>query len=185
MRCPFCQSRDSRVMDSRANDDGIRRRRQCTHCGERFTTHEFVQQSVVQVVKRDERREPFMREKLVAGLRKACDKRSVSVAQLEVVASDIEAAILAEGRAEVSSTRIGELAMEGLRHLDHIAYIRFASVYRPFADLASLKEAVLALEAGPAVPPSLQLTLPGTEEREPAPVVRELPPRIAIVGARR
>lgn len=167
MRCPYCQSRDSRVTDSRANDDGIRRRRVCTHCGEKYTTYECVQLATVQVVKRDGRREPFLREKLLSGLRKACEKRTVSVAQLELAASEIEAMITADGRAEVSAMRLGELAMDALRQLDHIAYIRFASVYRPFADLASLKEAVIALESAPADPPSVQLSLPATEDRRP------------------
>ena len=150
MRCPYCNSRDSRVTDSRGGDDGVRRRRECITCGERFTTYESVQVAVVQVVKRDARREDFVREKLLGGLRKACSKRNVSVAQLEFVALEIEAKITADGRAEVSATYIGELAMDALRALDHIAYIRFASVYRPFADLASLKEAVMALETPPA-----------------------------------
>lgn len=166
MRCPFCNFRDSKVTDSRANDDGIRRRRQCIACGERFTTVETVQLSTVQVVKKDGRREDFNREKLLAGLRKACEKRSVSVAQLEVLTLEIEARVASDGRPEVPSTFIGELAMDSLRRLDHIAYIRFASVYRAFTDIESLKEAVEALETG-RIPTleekSLQLALPGDE----------------------
>ena len=169
MRCPFCSFRDSKVTDSRANDDGIRRRRQCISCGERFTTVETVQLSTVQVVKKDGRREDFNREKLLSGLRKACEKRSISVAQLDLLAVDIEARIASDGRPEVPSTFVGELAMDGLRRLDHIAYIRFASVYRAFTDIESLKEAVEALETG-RVPTleekSLQLSLP-TEDPEP------------------
>ena len=169
MRCPFCSFRDSKVTDSRANDDGIRRRRQCIACGERFTTVETVQLSAVQVVKKDGRREDFNREKLLAGLRKACEKRNISVAQLDLVSLDIEARVASDGRPEVPSTFVGELAMDALRRLDHIAYIRFASVYRAFTDIESLKEAVEALETGRVQTleeKSLQLALP-SEDPEP------------------
>ena len=163
MRCPFCHYRDSKVTDSRATDDGIRRRRQCISCGERFTTVEAIQLSTVQILKKDGRREDFSREKLLAGLRKACSKRNISVAQLADTVSEIEAKVTADGRAEVPAAFIGELAMDALRRLDQIAYIRFASVYRPFSDFESLKEAVLALEEG-RIPTleeqSLQLALP-------------------------
>lgn len=167
MRCPYCHFRDSRVTDSRANDDGIRRRRQCISCGERFTTVEAVQFSTVQILKRDGRREEFSREKLLRGLRNACAKREISVAQLEALVSDIEAKVNADGRPEVPSQVVGELAMDGLRKLDHIAYIRFASVYRSFTDIESLKEAVAALEQGrvPSVEErELQLALPEAED---------------------
>jgi transcriptional repressor NrdR len=172
VRCPYCHFRDSRVTDSRATDDGIRRRRQCTACGERFTTTETVQLSTVQVIKKDGRREDWNREKLLAGIRKSCSKRSISVAQLELMVSDIEARVMADGRAEVPSSFVGEVAMDVLRKVDHIAYIRFASVYRPFTDIESLKEAVIALEEGrvPTVDEkTMQLPLPGAgEERAPA-----------------
>ncbi len=162
MRCPYCHTRDSRVTDSRATDDGIRRRRQCIACGERFSTFEAVQLSTVQIVKKDGRREDFNREKLLAGMRKACAKRNVAVAELEAAVSEIEARIASENAAEVPATWLGELAMDAIRKLDHIAYIRFASVYRPFTDIESLKEAVLALEEGRIQTPdqrSLQLPL--------------------------
>ncbi|MCC6386732.1 MAG: transcriptional repressor NrdR [Dehalococcoidia bacterium] len=165
MRCPYCHARDTRVTDSRATDDGIRRRRQCVACGERFSTVESVQLSVVQIIKRDGRREDFNREKLLAGLRKACSKRQVSVAELELMVAEIEARVIADGRAEVPSTFVGELAMDALRKLDHIAYVRFASVYRPFSDIASLKEFVIAVEEGRIATheeKTLQLALPGT-----------------------
>lgn len=166
VRCPFCNFRDSKVTDSRASDDGIRRRRACIACGERFTTVETVQLSTVLVVKKDGRREDFNREKLLGGLRKACEKRNVSVAQLEAVAMEIEARVASDGRPEIPSTFVGELAMDALRKLDHIAYIRFASVYRAFADIESLKEAVEALETG-RIPTleekTLQLALPGDD----------------------
>lgn len=185
MRCPYCANRDSRVTDSRANDDGIRRRRECIACGERFTTTEMVQLSSLLVVKRDGRREEFNREKLLAGLRKACSKRNVSTQQIEILAADIEARLLGEGKPEVPATQIGELAMEGLRGLDHIAYIRFASVYRPFADLDSLKEAITALEAPDAedTSASVQLVLPGTDDKTPrGPRLVIEPRRPVLVG---
>ncbi len=170
MRCPYCQFRDSKVTDSRATDDGIRRRRQCISCGERFTTTENVQLATVQIVKKDGRREDFNREKLIAGLRRACTKRNISVAQLEMVAADIESRVMADGRPEIPSSVVGELAMDALRRLDHIAYIRFASVYRPFTDIESLKEMVAQLEDGRVLSleeQSLQLPLPGAEDPRP------------------
>ena len=163
MRCPYCHFRDSKVTDSRANDDGIRRRRQCIACGERFTTVETVQFSTVQILKRDGRREEFSREKLLRGLRSACAKRNISVAQLEAIVSDIEAKVNSDSRPELPSQVVGELAMDALRRLDHIAYIRFASVYRSFTDIESLKEAVEALESGRVPTPEerdLQLAFP-------------------------
>jgi len=170
LRCPYCQFRDSRVTDSRANDDGIRRRRQCISCGERFTTLESVLLSTVQVIKKDGRREDFNREKLLAGLRRACSKRSISVASLEEMVAEIEARVAADGRPEIPSSFVGELAMDSLRRIDHIAYIRFASVYRPFTDIESLKEALSALEEGrvPTVEErSLQLSLLGGDNDQP------------------
>lgn len=170
MRCPYCHFRDSKVTDSRANDDGIRRRRQCIACGERFSTVEAVQFSTVQILKRDGRREEFSREKLLRGLRSACTKREISVAQLDAVVSDIESKVNADGRPEVPSQVLGELAMDALRKLDHIAYIRFASVYRSFTDIESLKEAVEALETGrvmTAEERDLQLSFPDAPPTEP------------------
>ncbi|MCC6382488.1 MAG: transcriptional repressor NrdR [Dehalococcoidia bacterium] len=170
MRCPYCRSRDSKVTDSRATGDGIRRRRQCVVCGERFTTLEAIQLSTVQVVKKDGRREDFNREKLLAGLRKACSKRNISVAQLEAMVAEIEARLSLDGRAEVPSSFVGEVAMDLLRKADHIAYIRFASVYRPFTDLASLKEALQALEEGRVASieeQTLQLALPTLPDGRP------------------
>lgn len=148
MRCPFCQHRESRVTDSRGADEGIRRRRECTACGERFTTIETVQLATLQLVKRDGRREDFSREKLLAGLRRACWKRPIPMAELEAIVDEIQTRITSDGRAEVPSSLVGELTMDALRRLDHIAYIRFASVYRCFTDIAALREAVDALEDG-------------------------------------
>ena len=171
MLCPYCHSRDSKVTDSRATDDGIRRRRECISCGERFTTLETIPFSTVQIVKKDGRREDFNREKLLTGLRKACEKRSISVAELESIVADIESRVAADGRQEVPSEVVGELAMDALRKLDHIAYIRFASVYRSFTDIASLKEALEALEQGrvPTVEErSLQLPLLSDSDDRPS-----------------
>ncbi len=178
MRCPYCHARDSRVTDSRASDDGIRRRRECIACGERFTTTETVQLSTVQILKKDGRREDFNREKLLAGLRKACEKRNVAATQLDEVVAEIQARVMADGRPEIPSQVVGELAMDALRKLDHIAYIRFASVYRAFTDIESLKEAVTALEEGRI--PSLEeqsMQLPLIAESEPRPA------RARLVGS--
>jgi transcriptional repressor NrdR len=140
MRCPYCGFEDTKVIDSRDSDDGIRRRRECLSCGERFTTFERVQAVGLQVVKKDGRREDFSREKLLLGMRRACEKRPLPVGSIEAVVDDIEATLQAQGKAEVPSGLIGELVMDHLRELDHIAYIRFASVYRAFADIDSLRE---------------------------------------------
>ena len=181
MRCPFCHSESSRVTDSRGTGNAVRRRRECAECGERFSTLETVLRSTVQVVKKDGRREDFDREKLLAGLRAACAKRTVSADQLDTVVADIEARVTRDGRLEAPSSFIGELAVDALRRIDHIAYIRFASVYRAFADLDSLKDALEALDEGRV--PSIeertqQLAFPeGAAEKdpdseEPAPILR-------------
>jgi transcriptional repressor NrdR len=140
MRCPYCGFEDTKVIDSRDSEEGIRRRRECLSCGERFTTFERVQAVGLQVIKKDGRREDFSREKLLLGMRRACEKRPLPVGSIEAVVDDIEATLQAQGKAEVPSSLIGELVMDHLRELDHIAYIRFASVYRAFADIDSLRE---------------------------------------------
>lgn len=183
MRCPFCHSESSRVTDSRGNGNAVRRRRECADCGERFTTLETVLRSAVQVVKKDGRREDFDREKLLAGLRSACAKRNVSADRLDAVVAEIEGHVTRDGRLEVPSVVIGELAVDALRRLDHIAYIRFASVYRAFADLDSLKDALQALDEG-RVPSfeerTRQLALPDDapesdmDSQEPTPIVRSV-----------
>jgi transcriptional repressor NrdR len=145
MRCPYCGFEDTKVIDSRDSEEGIRRRRECLACGERFTTFERVQTVGLQVVKKDGRREDFSREKLLLGIRRACEKRPLPVGAIEAVVDDIEATLQAQGKAEVPSTLIGELVMDHLRDLDHIAYIRFASVYRAFADVESLREELESL----------------------------------------
>lgn len=146
MRCPFCNYEDSRVLDSRGSDDGIRRRRECLQCGARFTTYERVQSVGVLVAKKDGRREAFNREKLFSGLRRACEKRPLEASAIEALANRIESEIQRGGLSEVASAAIGELAMEGLRELDQIAYVRFASVYRSFADLEALRQALDELD---------------------------------------
>jgi transcriptional repressor NrdR len=152
MRCPYCDSADTRVTDSRDAEDGIRRRRECLSCGQRFTTYEHIQTSTLMVVKKDGRREEFSRPKLLTGLRKACEKRPLPAGMVEALADDIEATLRGQGLPEVPTEAIGELVMDHLRQLDHIAYIRFASVYREFADLDALKEEMDALAATPVSP---------------------------------
>lgn len=146
MKCPYCEHPDSRVIDSRESSEGIRRRRQCISCSQRFTTYERLQPVVLYVVKKDQRREEFSKEKLLSGLRKACEKRPLPVARVEQMAEEIEADLLALGKAEVSSFIIGDMVMEKLKMVDKIAYIRFASVYRDFTDIDALKSELEALK---------------------------------------
>ncbi len=150
MRCPYCDWQDSKVVDSRDVDDAIRRRRECLNpdCAGRFTTHERIQAVALYIVKKDGRREEFSREKLLAGMRKACEKRPLAANAVESLAAGIESQLYAANAAEVPSTTLGELVMEQLRHLDPIAYVRFASVYRQFADLAALQEELRRLNDG-------------------------------------
>lgn len=167
MQCPYCGGVDSRVTDSRMVDSGIRRRRECLQCTARFTTYERVQATGFLIVKRDGRREAFSREKLLRGLRTACEKRPLEASALEKLADDIEARLQQEGVSEAPSAVIGEWVMEGLRALDQIAYVRFASVYRRFADLDSLREVLDELDAaGSHALPREQLPLLGEETLE-------------------
>ena len=144
MHCPQCGGRDSRVVDSRDLDDAatIRRRRECAACATRFTTYERVEAARLVVLKRDGTRQEFDRDKLASGLRKALTRRPVADGAADQAADEIEAELRASGTSEIPSSRIGELAMEKLRAIDHIAYIRFASVYQSFPDLADLKREV-------------------------------------------
>ena len=153
MRCPACGERDTRVIDSRDLDEGgtIRRRRECVRCGVRFTTYERVEAARLVVVKRDGSREEFDREKLAAGLQKALTRRPVPERAAEMAAELIEAELRAGGIGEVPSQRIGALAMDRLRALDQIAYIRFASVYQSFEDIEQLKREVDGLLSARAV----------------------------------
>ena len=142
MKCPFCASADSRVIDTREVGDGIRRRRECQTCQQRFTTYERVAKVNLVVEKRDGRREPFDRQKLFEGIRVACAKRPISIDEIEGLVSYIESSLYALGRSEVPSRVVGEMVMERLREMDPVAYVRFASVYRSFADLETLKREV-------------------------------------------
>jgi transcriptional repressor NrdR len=147
MRCPQCGARDTRVVDSRDLDESvtIRRRRECAACSNRFTTYERVETARLVVVKRDGIRQEFDRAKLAAGIRKALTRRPVPDTAADQAADEIEAELRATGLSEVPSTRVGVMAMEKLRGIDQIAYIRFASVYRSFEDLEDLKREVDSL----------------------------------------
>jgi len=157
MDCPYCGYHDSRVTDSREVNEGIRRRRQCLGCGARFTTYERIQPVSLFVIKKDRRREVFDREKLLNGMRKACEKRPLPADTVDRLADEIESELYRLGRAEIPSAVIGDAVMRRLRGLDHIAYIRFASVYREFADITSLKHEVDTLVAARPVASQLPL----------------------------
>jgi len=137
MRCPFCHDLENRVVDSRLGKEGdaIRRRRHCEHCGRRFTTYERVEESLPMVVKKDGRREPFERAKIVNGLKRACEKRPVPVDTIEALVDKIERQLQEGGDREVTSQALGEAVMGALHDLDAVAYVRFASVYRSFRDV--------------------------------------------------
>ncbi|MBQ1483699.1 MAG: transcriptional regulator NrdR [Clostridia bacterium] len=137
MRCPFCDNEDSKVIDSRPIDEGhaIRRRRECEKCGKRFTTYEKVEVSIIMVIKKDGSREAFDRGKLLSGIIKACEKRPVTMAEMERVVDNIERGLNNLMEKEVKSSFIGELVMDNLKELDEVAYVRFASVYRQFTDV--------------------------------------------------
>ncbi|MFC1987275.1 transcriptional regulator NrdR [Chloroflexota bacterium] len=145
MNCPFCGYRDSRVIDSRDVNDGIRRRRQCLSCDSRFTTYERLQPTGLFIIKKDRRREEFNKDKLVTGIRKACEKRPLPIGTVDKLADDIEAELYQQSRAEIPSGVIGDMVMERLRNLDHVAYMRFASVYREFTDITALKQEIDSL----------------------------------------
>jgi transcriptional repressor NrdR len=142
MNCPYCGSADSRVVDSRETEskEAIRRRRECTSCGQRFTTYEKIEEIPITVVKRDGSTELFHPEKLLRGLTRACTKRRVPVERLQKVVDDIERELREESAYEVSSERVGKMALERLQQVDLVAYIRFASVYRQFESVEEFKE---------------------------------------------
>jgi transcriptional repressor NrdR len=137
MKCPFCGQLDNKVIDSRLSQGGevTRRRRECDLCGRRYTTYERVEEVLPLVVKKDGRREPFERLKIIAGLRRACEKRPVSSETLDRIVDRIERELVDSSEKEVESSRIGERCMEALRETDQVAYVRFASVYRSFKDI--------------------------------------------------
>ena len=144
MKCPFCDNPDTKVIDSRPTEEGhaIRRRRGCDACNKRFTTYEKVEEAILMVVKKDGRRETFDRTKILNGIIKACEKRPVSMAQMEAVTSDIERNLYSQMDKEVASDYIGELIMEQLKQLDEVAYVRFASVYRQFTDVKTFLQEI-------------------------------------------
>ncbi len=142
MNCPFCGYYDSKVIDSRDVNDGIRRRRQCLNCNSRFTTYERPQPASLFVIKKDQRREEFNKDKLLTGIRKACEKRPLPTGAIDRLVDNIETELYRQGKSEIPSRIIGDMVMERLKSLDFIAYIRFASVYREFTDITRLKQEV-------------------------------------------
>ncbi|MEW6247296.1 MAG: transcriptional regulator NrdR [Nitrospirota bacterium] len=147
MKCPFCDELEDKVVDSRMAKEGevIRRRRECLSCKRRYTTYERVEESLPVVVKKDGRREPFDRSKILAGLKKACEKRPISTAIIEAVTDRIEKRIQEMGESEIQSRTIGEEVMKELHQLDQVAYVRFASVYREFKDIDQFMDELKAL----------------------------------------
>lgn len=137
MRCPYCTQTDNKVIDSRLSKDGrtIRRRRECLECGRRFTTYEKLEEVLPMVIKKDGRREPFNREKIISGIRKACQKRAVSVSKVEEFVDQLELYFQELGKKEIDSEEIGERVITKLKDWDEVAYVRFASVYRQFRDI--------------------------------------------------
>jgi transcriptional repressor NrdR len=150
VKCPFCGDIEDKVIDSRAskNGDAIRRRRECLKCGKRFTSYERVEDIVPMVVKKDGRREPFDRMKVLTGLKKACEKRPIGTETLEGITDSIERKMMSLGEKEIKSTWIGEEVMSSLKELDKVAYVRFASVYRQFKDINEFMNEVKTLFKG-------------------------------------
>jgi len=142
VKCPFCAFQDTKVIDSRLGREGdsIRRRRECLSCRRRFTTYERVEETLPLVIKKDGRRELFDRQKIIAGILRACEKRPVPIATIEVIVDSLELSFMECGEKEVESSRIGEAVMQALHDLDQVAYVRFASVYREFKDLAEFMD---------------------------------------------
>jgi transcriptional repressor NrdR len=148
MKCPFCLHAESKVVDSRETSDldSTRRRRECLDCGKRFTTYERLETVELAVVKKDGRREAFSKDKLTRGFLKACEKRPISREKIDASVAAIEAALRKSDRQEVSSKKVGELVMDQLKKLDHVAYVRFASVYRSFRDIAQFEKEIKLLK---------------------------------------
>lgn len=137
MKCPYCNKIDNKVIDSRLSKDGrtIRRRRECIQCGRRFTTYEKIEELLPMVIKKDARREPFNREKIISGIKKACQKRPISITDIEEFVDTLEIYFQEIGKKEVESEEVGERVINRLREWDEVAYVRFASVYRQFKDI--------------------------------------------------
>ena len=188
MRCPFCGDEDSRVVDSRESESGdaIRRRRECVYCGRRYTTYERVEETPLIVVKRSGAEEVFTRAKLLNGLLRACEKRRISLERIERVADEIEGELRRESVQQVTSAEIGERVLRHLLELDHVAYIRFASVYRQFDDIDEFQQELARLERTGADHLPGEQPLPGIEVREDALDGRYLPgPVPAIIGGQK
>ena len=147
MKCPFCSYEESKVVDSRATEDytAIRRRRECLKCSKRYTTYEKIEDIPIQVIKKDLTRENFDKNKIINGLIKACQKRPVSITQIELLAADVEKVLSNQMNQEVKSDFIGELVMERLKKIDEVSYVRFASVYRQFTDVSTFVEEIRKL----------------------------------------
>ena len=173
LKCPHCGEPESKVVDSRDASDGVRRRRECLECHGRYTTFERLQRTALYVVKKDKRREEFSREKLLTGLQKACEKRPLARAAIEELADEIETKLYLLGRPELPVAVIGDLVMEGLKRLDHVAYIRFASVYRDFKDIDEFREEIETLVSQPTLLPDTELAALTTGKRKPAGGVRK------------
>jgi len=169
MRCPFCGHLEDKVVDSRESREGdaIRRRRECLKCGRRFTSYERLEEVPILIVKKDGRREPFERQKLLRGLMAACQKRPVSLSRLEEVAGDIQARLMEHVDREIPSRQLGELVMDALKTIDSVAYVRFASVYRDFKDLPDFVKALEGL-MGSQAPVATPVSTPF---KAPEPVV--------------
>ncbi len=154
MKCPFCGKPESKVVDSRTAHEGdsIRRRRECLNCGRRYTTYERIEEVAQMVVKKDGRREPFDRWKVKSGLMKACEKRPVSIDQIDALIDDVERSLFSSAENEVSADAVGQAVIERLKRVDEVAYVRFASVYRQFKDVSDfmteLKDLIAASEQG-------------------------------------
>lgn len=143
MKCPFCGKDNTKVIDSRPTEDSsIRRRRQCDECGKRFTTYEKVETMPIIVIKKDNNREPYDREKLVAGIVRSCHKRPVSLSDINAMVDEIETQIFNTGEKEIPTTTIGMIVMDKLKNLDEVAYVRFASVYREFKDVNTFMDEI-------------------------------------------
>ena len=152
MRCPYCNAEDTKVIDSRLANEGVavRRRRECLHCNERFTTFETAELVMPRIVKRDGNRVPFDEDKLRAGIMRALEKRPVATEKIEDAINHIKQRLRGTGDREIGSQIIGEFVMEELRELDHVAYVRFASVYRSFEDVNAFREEIERLEREPS-----------------------------------
>ncbi len=168
MRCPYCSANNDRVIDSRTSGDAfvIRRRRECLECSKRFTTYEKIEQPTLHVIKKDGARVPFDRKKIMSGLAKACEKRPVSMDRLEETVNRIESQLNEMFDTEVASKFIGKLVMDALRELDHVAYVRFASVYREFKDVEEFLDELKPLleKRNPAAAPSRANDRPADRE---------------------